>query len=167
MLETERVIIRAFNTADLQDLYEIFSDEELMFYTSEPFTYLQTQNFLNTFCINKHPTVAYAVMLKSTHKVIGYILFKETKTEKSFEIGWWINRNYWNQGLALESCQALINNAFSLNIANEIIAETCDQEKSIPLMKKLGMSQFNFCPSAMTNNNGEFLDLYWYCLKKK
>lgn len=50
-LETERLIIRDFKLSDIDDLYEIFSNEEVMEYIEPVYDRNKTLNFLKEFCI--------------------------------------------------------------------------------------------------------------------
>ena len=93
--------------------------------------------------------------------MIGYILFKESE-KKVYEIGWFFNRNYWRKGFAYEACKAIINYAFDTLNAHKIFAETIDGEKSVNLMKKLGMKLEGIQRSQIKDNSGNLADLYFY-----
>ena len=70
--------------------------------------------------------------------MIGYVLFKATQQD-IYEMGWIFNRRFWRRGYAYEACSTLIRHAFESLGAKEIFAETTDTEKSLPLMRKLGL----------------------------
>ena len=133
----QNITLRPFTANDLGDLHEIFSDPETMEHIEPPFTLEKTAQFLRSFCIERGG--ALACVHKESGKMIGYVLFKATEPD-IYEIGWIFNRAYWRQGYAYEACSALICHAFERLGAKEIFAETTDTEKSLPLMKKLGMS---------------------------
>ena len=133
----QNIALRPFTANDLGDLYEIFSDPETMEYIEPPFTLEKTAEFLHTFCIER--VGALACVHKESGKMIGYVLFKATEPDV-YEMGWIFNRRFWRLGYAYEACSALIRHAFERFGAKTIFAETTDAEKSLPLMKKLGMS---------------------------
>jgi len=135
-IQTPRLILRPFTTDDLRDLHEIFSDPETMEHIEPPFSLEKTEEFLHTFCIARRGSLA--CVLHESGKMIGYILFNSTEPD-IYEIGWIFNRRFWRQGYAFEACSALIRHAFGRLGAKEVFAETTDTEKSLPLMKKLGM----------------------------
>lgn len=95
--------------------------------------------------------------------MIGYILFNEIE-EGVYEMGWFYNRSFWQQGYAYESCRAVIDNAFEELKVHKIFAETTDAVKSVGLMKKLGMQPEGIQRSQTRDNHGNLADLYLYGL---
>ena len=93
--------------------------------------------------------------------MIGYILFNASQKDV-YEMGWFFNRNYWRQGYAYEACKAVIDYAFANLNAHKIFAETIDGEKSVNLMKKLGMKLEGIQRSQVKDNSGNWADLYLY-----
>lgn len=168
-LKSERISIREFRADDVTDLYEILGDEKVMFYCEPAYSFEMTKAFLIEFCLGKRPVPAFALVLKTSGKVIGYLLFKclDSKNEKLFELGWWINQNFWHQGFAYEACQLLINHAFTKKIADRIVSETIDQNRARPLMEKLGMTKIELEKRQGKDNSGLLHDVIWYELKNK
>ena len=134
-------------------------DDETMKYCEPAYSLEKTTNFFQKFCIEKK--AAIAAVHKESSKVIGYILFKESE-KKVYEMGWFFNRNYWRQGYAYEACKAVIDYAFDALNAHKIFAETIDGEKSVNLMKKLGMKLEGIQRSQVKDNSGNWADLYLY-----
>lgn len=160
-IETTRLLVRAFLMDDASDLYEILSDDETMKYCEPPYDFEKTKKFLAEFCIERKGAVA--AVHKQSGKVIGYILFNEY-TENVYEMGWFFNRKYWQNGYAYEACQAVIDHAFTKLKAHKIFAETIDSVKSVALMKKLGMQSEGIQRSHTKDLNGQWTDLYVYGL---
>ena len=163
-LETERLIIRDFKLSDIDDLYEIFSDDEVMEYIEPVYDRNKTLNFLKEFCIEHKG--AFACVNKENEKVIGYIIFNEYE-DKVYELGWIFNKEYWGKGDAYESCDAVIKYAFSEMKIHKIFSETVDNIKSVNLMKKLGMQLEGIQKSHTTDNHGNWKDVYLYGLLEK
>ena len=163
-LETERLIIRDFKLSDIDDLYEIFSDDEVMEYIEPVYDRNKTLNFLKEFCIEHKG--AFACVNKENEKVIGYIIFNEYE-DKVYELGWIFNKEYWGKGYAYESCDAVIKYAFSEMKIHKIFSETVDNIKSVNLMKKLGMQLEGIQKSHTTDNHGNWKDVYLYGLLEK
>lgn len=163
-LETERMTVREFTIADLDDLQEILGDEETMAYSEPTYTRERTAEFLRQFCVEKKGAVA--AVLKATGRVIGYILFHELD-EGVYEMGWFFNRTCWGKGYALEACKAVVDHAFNQQNAHKIFAETIDGGKSVDLMKKLGMKPERIRRSQVKDRSGTWADLYLYGLLAK
>ena len=163
-VDTERLMIREFIPEDVNDLYEILGDEETMIYVEPAYDFHQTQGFLSDFCIGCKG--ALAAVHKESKKMIGYILFKEIE-EDIYELGWIFHRAYWQQGYAYEACSKVMDYAFQKLGAQKIIAETADKEKSVKLMKKLGMRQESVEIASAKDTRGNLLDFYTFALLRE
>jgi len=161
-LETERMILRNFKIEDLDDFHEIFGDDEAMENCEPTYDKSKTKKFLNTFYINKNPRGAFAAELKENKKLIGYVLFKSIDEPEIFEIGWIFNKNYWRKRYAYEICRRLISHGFEEMKLHKISAEAIDDNKSVSLMKKLGMRLEGIQRKHSKSNEGAWCDLHWY-----
>ncbi|MDE6387677.1 MAG: GNAT family N-acetyltransferase [Lachnospiraceae bacterium] len=133
--ETERLILRRYHKGDLQDLFEYLSDTKVVeFEPYKPMSLDETKENLE-WRIGTDEMVA--IELKSSHKMIGNVYLGKREFE-ALEIGYVFNRNYWGNGYAAESCEALIRQAF-LNGIHRIYAE-CDPDNisSWKLLEALG-----------------------------
>lgn len=160
-IETLRMLVRNFAPEDVTDLHEIFGDNETMKNCEPAFDLEKTRAFLMSFCIDRKGAVA--AVHKEGGKTIGYILFNEF-CEGVYEMGWIFNRKFWRQGYAYEACRAVIDKAFEDGKAYKIFAETIDAEKSVGLMKKLGMQLEGIQRSQTRDHHGNWADLYLYGL---
>ena len=160
-LETPRLSVRNFSSDDVDDLHEILGDAETMKNCETAYSPEKTRRFLETFCIEKGR--ALAAVLKSSQKVIGYILFSPLE-DGVYEIGWIFNRAFWRRGYAYESCAALIGYGFREMGIHKVIAETTDGVKSAGLMEKLGMKREGVQRSQTRDVEGNWKDLYLYGL---
>ena len=133
--ETERLVLRRYIEEDLQDLFEYLSDKEVVKYEpNKPLTHDETKDNLE-WRIGTEEMIA--VELKNSHKMIGNVYMGKREFE-ALEIGYVFNRNYCGHGYAVESCNALIQQAFS-NGTHRIYAE-CDPNNmsSWKLLETLG-----------------------------
>ena len=158
-LKTERLIIRDFLPDDISDLQEIFGDPETMQFCEAPYDLARTTSFLQEFCIRRRGAVGVA--LRNSGKLIGYILLHSLEADV-YEIGWWINRQFWRHGYAYEACCAVINHTFLQLHAHKIFAETVDNIGSTALMKKLGMQQEGIQRLQTRDLKGKWCDLHLY-----
>ena len=136
--ETERLTLRRYKKEDLQDLFEYLSDKEVVEYEPyRPLTLNETKENLE-WRIGTEEMIA--VELKNSHKMIGNVYMGKRDFE-ALEIGYVFNRNYWGHGYAVESCRALIQQAFSNGI-HRIYAE-CDprNKSSWKLLEVLGFQR--------------------------
>jgi len=163
-IRTSRLIIRDYQCSDWQDLYEIFSDYAVMQKCEPAYTKDQTKTALAHF-IEK--SIAYAVVLAETGKVIGHILFTQLPPPEEsgiYEIGWFFNRAYWRNGYAYEAAKTLINYGFGELKLHKICAETIDPVVSVGLMKKLGMTHEGTFRAHVKDPEGNWADIYWYAV---
>ena len=133
-----------------------------MKYSEPAYTMEKTSDFLKGFCIGRRGAVA--AVHRENNKMIGYILFNQFE-EAVYEMGWFFNKNYWRSGYAFEACNAVINYAFDELNVRKIFAETIDSEKSVGLMKKLGMKLEEVQKGQVKDNFGKRADMYIYSMK--
>ena len=108
--ETERLFIREWCLEDVEALYKVMSDEEVMRYVWDynPATFNQVEQFVLQ-CMAESSSrewTTWALISKYDKTLIGYCGFLvrsygEYKGET--EMGWLIDRNYWGNGLATEA----------------------------------------------------------------
>ncbi|MDD4079826.1 MAG: GNAT family N-acetyltransferase [Eubacteriales bacterium] len=160
-IATQRLIIRPYEEGDLKDFHEIFSNEAVMRFCEPPYSHADSQKWLGYFIQNP---IAFAVVLKSGGKAIGHALFKQLPGEEQgiWEIGWIFNQAFWRRGYAFEAASTLMAYGFETLKLHKICAETTDPEKSVPLMKKLGMQEEGVFRQHTKGNDGSWADLYWY-----
>ena len=162
-LETERLLIRDFTMADLDGLWSIFQDPITMEHV-RPYTRQETKDFLSTFCVERTPPGAYAVVQKGCGKIVGYLLCNQIDYPGLYELGWIFHRSIWRQGYAFEAASALIDHLFRTQKAHKVVAETEDTVRSLGLMEKLGMRREGVFSQHVLGADGQWRDLYWYGL---
>ena len=137
-LETERLILRIFNENDAKDAYEYLSDEIVMKYMEPIMAYEKVISFIKNAGIKNN--LILAIELKNNGKLIGHLIFHEYENKKVYELGWIINKNFWNKGYAKEASIEIIKYGFETLKLEKIIGETEKENiKSIVLFEKLGM----------------------------
>ena len=145
---TKRLILRRYKKEDLQDLFEYLSDKKVVEF--EPYKPMSLDEAKENLKWRISTDEMIAIELKSSHKMIGNIYMGRLEFD-ALEIGYVLNRNYWENGYAKESCQTLIQQAF-LNGTHRIYAE-CDPNNtnSWKLLEALG-----FCREAHLKQNVYF-----------
>lgn len=137
-VETERLLLRRFFPADIDDLFEYVSDTEVVKF--EPYAPMSREEAEKNLEWRISTDEMIAIELKDTHKVVGNVYLGK-RDFNSLEIGYVLNKDYWHKGIAKEACVALIDDAFKSGV-HRIYAE-CDplNENSWGLLEALGFNR--------------------------
>ena len=143
MLETKRLILRPWHQEDAQSLYEYAKDPEVGPAAGWPVH----KSVEDSRDIIRHVLCApqtYAVCLKDGEpvgsvglKLKGYT--DMTDREDECELGYWLGKPFWGQGLIPEACRELLRYAFEdLNMRAVWCGYYDGNEKSHRVQEKLG-----------------------------
>ncbi len=144
-LQTDRLIIRRFSQADIDDIIEFTAHPSVSRETTniprkdcaKIVEYVDTQNGYSLFEADK--CVDLAVELKVAGKAIG-LLSLVSNGEHQGEIGWGFGIEYRGQGLATEAVRCLITYVFENCSYHRIFSGTIfTNTRSWALMERLGM----------------------------
>ncbi len=117
ILETERLILRRWNEDDAEDLYRYASDPNVGPIAGWPPHQSVAESravIVGVFC----GAEAYAVCLKSDNRPIGAIELKLnghtdlTERDDECELGYWLGRPFWGQGIMPEAVREMLRHAF-------------------------------------------------------
>ena len=124
-LETERSILRRWEESDAEDMYAYAKDPDVgpaagwpAHKSVEESRYIIKNVFMGA--------EAYAVCLKPSGKAIGAIELKlnghtdMTDRDDECELGYWIGKPFWGQGLIPEAAKEMIRHAFEDLSMNKI-----------------------------------------------
>ena len=116
ILETKRLILRPWRESDAQSLYEYAKDPEIGPPAGwPPHTDVESSRIIIRNVLSVPET--YAVCLKDG-KAIGSIGLKlkgntdMTERDDECELGYWIGKPFWGQGLIPEAAKELLRHAF-------------------------------------------------------
>ncbi len=165
-LETDRLLVRDFTMDDLDALWGIFSDRETMAFM-RAMTREGTEGFLRSFCVERDPPGAFALVSREDGGLAGYVLFSQIDAPGIYELGWVLRRDCWGKGLAREASAALLDHAFTVLGAHKVVAETEDLTRAAPLLEKLGMQREGVFRGHVPAGDGQWRDLYWYGLLRE
>lgn len=148
ILETSRLYLRHFKEEDAQRLSEYRNKKEVAYYqTWNKYSYLDAKRRINH-CL-KNPDIKdkgnyqFAIILKDNETLIGD-LFVETNKSKSFVLGYTLDSDYWNKGIATEMVTAFLEYMKEeLQYQKVICYVYKDNERSLHLLKKLGFKKFS------------------------
>lgn len=141
-IETARLHLRHFTPGDLDDLYPIFSDPDVLTYmkTGEPASRAETERALSSIIKHweQHGFGRWAVVDKETGKLIGYGGLRNL--EGTPELVYLLARAYWGKGLATEIARASLKWGFEERHFERIVAVTRpNHAASRRIMEKVGM----------------------------
>lgn len=113
--ETERLLLRPFVYTDWQDFYAIVSNpENLPFIFPSQADEKEAQELLVQLFL-KEPLGKWAIEDKNSQQMIGAISFEtlNIKTRQA-ELGYFLRKDFWGQGLATEAVKNISFLAFQL-----------------------------------------------------
>lgn len=118
MIETERLVLRPWRETDAAALYKYASDPDTGPAAGWP-PHTSVENSLEIIRTVFAAPETYAVVLKATDEPVGScgIMFSNglhtaDMKQGEAEIGYWIGKPYWGQGLIPEAVRALIARCF-------------------------------------------------------
>jgi ribosomal-protein-alanine N-acetyltransferase len=144
ILETERLILDAWQTSDWRAFRPIATDSDVMRYITGgvPWTDDQIQGFVERQMklYSERGFCRWKVLAKATGEMIGFCGVGFWRDAPDPEIGWWLARRYWGRGLATEAAVAALQDAFErVRLERVISVAMPENAASIRIMKKLGL----------------------------
>ena len=146
-LESERLQLKSFKAEDMLDIFELYSNEEVVqYYDIDAMKDVdEAKDIINLFIhrFDKNIGIRWVISLKETGEFIGDIGFNVFDREiRSADIGYAINSKQWNKGYATEALRLVLDFGFyNLKIIplNRIEARVMDgNNASRHLLEKLG-----------------------------
>lgn len=146
-IETERLYLRRWKEADLEPFVRMNQDQGVMKYFPSTLSAEKTQWLFDL--IQKEFSECgfslYAVEEKSSESFIGFTGFHRATLDVEFcpciEIGWRLDKPFWNKGYASEAAAACLKHGFNVLGFDEIYSYTAIENKaSQRVMQKIGLS---------------------------
>lgn len=151
-IETERLVLRKFNTDDINAFYTIFSDKSVNKYLPwYPVTSLENaKRMMETKYLDVYKQefgYQYAICLKEDNIPIGYIGISDNE---SYDLGYGLLKEYWHKGIVTEACNSLLQRLNDDNIPFITATHDVDNPRSGSVMKALGMKyQYSYVEQWM------------------
>lgn len=173
IFETARLKIRLFSESDIDDLYEYCSDDEVTKYL--PFqTYSSRQDAIDriNYCMSIYEKlespILWAIEYKEDKKLIGGIDFvKWDEANNKGEIGYLLNKKYWNKGIMTEALKPILEFGFEKMGLNRI--QICCDERNIGssrVMEKNGL-KYEGTLRQERFEKGEYVNMKYYSMLKE
>jgi ribosomal-protein-alanine N-acetyltransferase len=132
---------------DLEDLFALYSDQEIRRYFPEgTLTYQETKDELDWFLKGHpvHPELGlWATIHKETQHFIGRcgLLPWMIEEQSEVEVAYMLTKEFWGQGLATEAAQAIVDYAFGpLQLSRLICLIDRKNKASVNVARKIGMT---------------------------
>ncbi len=140
---TARLQLRPLEVSDVQRIFEIWSDPEVMrFYDVAPLTRIEQAEDVVARLMQdtaERSGIRWAIVSTSEMRVIGTCGFRLNFAFRSASLGFELERRFWRQGLTREALDAAITYAFDHLGMNRIQATTAlDNHASAGLLARLG-----------------------------
>lgn len=171
--ETERLIIRPWEEGDAEELYRHAKDPDVGPIAGwPPHTSVENSREIIREVFSAPET--YAVVLKETGKPVGSVglLFGENGTEPlaegEAELGYWIGKQYWGNGLIPEASNEIIRHAFE-DLGLRRLWCVCDDSnaKSKRVMEKCGFGFDHITKGLTCELTGKIADEYFTTLSNE
>ena len=147
MLQTQRLILRDWQSSDLEPFAQMNADAEVMKYFPASLSRQESNQLVER--IEDHHQIhgfgLWAVEERSTGSFIGFVGLNVPSFQAHFtptvEVGWRLARPFWGQGYATEGARKAISYGLEIIRLSEIVSFTSQLNlRSIAVMKRLGMT---------------------------
>ncbi|CAL9330887.1 GNAT family N-acetyltransferase [Streptomyces sp. enrichment culture] len=148
-LETDRLVLRAFTTADTDHLFALDNDPEVMRFINggRPTGREAIETRVLPRLLHDYPCWGnrgyWAAQDKTTGTFLGWFEFRPLEEHSSavVELGYRLNREAWGHGYATEGARALIRKGFTDLEVERVTANTMAvNTRSRRVMEKSGLS---------------------------
>ena len=171
-LETERLILRQFTDADVDNVFTLDSDPEVMRFISggKPNDYAFIETVFIPRILGYYGKYAnfgfWAAIEKSTQDFCGWFHFYPATenlfavelnivTDAEIALGYRLKRDKWGKGYATEVSQLLVEKGFAEWGVKRVVAWALkDNKPSIRVMEKVGLKyekEFSFTENQLPN----------------
>ena len=146
IIETSRLLLRHWLPTDTEPFTRMNADADVMRYYPEPYTKERTQALVASIQqeLQQYGFGLYAAQEKESGQFMGYIGLHRATFAASFcpcvEIGWRLDKAFWNKGFATEGAKACLAHAFQHLGLHTVYSFTAMlNAPSQRVMQKIGM----------------------------
>ena len=171
ILQTKRLILRPWDVSDAEQCYKYASDPDVGLPAGWlPHESVEYSEMIIRSVLSKPET--YAIVLKETGLPVGNIALRFHSDLADFddecELGYWLGKPYWGQGIMPEAASELIRRAFEdLGLEKVWCGYYDGNEKSKRVQEKLGFKYMRTTEEVPVVDLGEFRVGHVNCMTKK
>jgi RimJ/RimL family protein N-acetyltransferase len=144
VLETGRLLLCRWESDDWLEFYSISSDPDVVRYIGDgiPWSEQRTREFVERqrILLAIRGFCRWKLVSRGTGEMAGFCGIGSLHGLADFEIGWWLAKRFWGQGLATEAARIALNDGFERACLPRIISLAQSANiGSIRVMEKIGM----------------------------
>ncbi len=146
-LKGERIVLRRLKSADAESIWKNVRDREISRFTLIPYPYRRHDavSFIERAgtAMRTGKEFHLGIEHRETRTIIGVIGLQQCNLDhKRAEIGYWIGKEFWGQGLAAEGVRLMLQFSFSKLRLHRVYAyvET-ENDRSVRVLEKVGFSR--------------------------
>lgn len=168
-LNTERLVLRYLEEADIEDITRICQDPEIYEHTlliPSPYTREHAEHWLGQVQKNRAEGTAghdFGIHLKSSGRFIGVISLGPKNRHDDAEAGYWLDKDYRGQGIMTEALKAVIALGFADGCHRISACHFAGNPRSGRVMEKAGMTREGLHRESL-KKNGEYKDDVVYAI---
>ncbi len=171
-IETKRLIIRALQIDDANEIYKNINNEQVSRWTANvphPYTLENAHDFIeySNIAIENDKKLDLGIILKETGKLIGCAGFVDLDLKNNnAEIGYWLGEKYWGKGIMSEAVFAIIKYGFDNLKLHKIYGKHISENiNSKRIFEKLGFKEEGLLREQVLKKGKYFDKKYWGLLK--
>lgn len=142
MFETERLSLRLMDERDVDEIFAMRSDSEIMRFIREPQSREESINWVKLVsCRWEKDKIGFCALIeKSSQKFVGWCGIWRLQETDELEVGYALGKKFWGKGLATEAARVFLKYAFEKLKSEKIVAVARPENvASWRVMEKLGM----------------------------
>lgn len=166
MINTERLLLRAYTLPDAPAMQRLVSAREVALNTlriPHPYPEGEAERWILSHGEDpENGDRVFAMILRDVDELVGTIGLHMKPDNDSAEIGYWIGVPYWGQGFATEAAAAVLRYGFENFPLNRIYAQHFSRNAaSGRVLQKIGM-RYEGTLRQHVKKWGEYIDLECY-----
>lgn len=166
VIETERLLLRPLTANDANDVFEWVSDPVVNTYMSYNL-YTSVKDAETWISSIKGDNHVFAFVLKKENKVIGSGSICFQSDSNAYELGYNLNKNYWNKGYTSEASLAMIQWAYEELGVRDFVANHANANvASAKILLKCGF-KFSHYGQYSKYDGSETFDASYYFMHKE
>ena len=165
VIETERLLLRPFDSEDAKDIQKLAGNRKVSEATRNiPYPYKDgiAEEWISNHvsCWKNRTGAIYAVTEKISKKLFGAVSLVEINGAAA-KLGYWMGEPYWDKGYSTEAAKALLQFAFTGMGVKKVIAEHLSSNPaSGRVMEKIGMLYVNQIQKLDRNGQMAQMEIY-------
>ncbi len=160
-LETKRLMLRPVEAADAIDVAFLAADPDVARMTARiphPYRIEHAHDWL-AHAARRHQAggaLTYAITRREDSEFMGAVSLEMERGRREGELGFWLGKTHWGQGIATEAVGRVVAHAFEeLGLDRLTARARPDNQPSIQVQERLGMDHIGMDTEAAPARGGE------------